>query len=60
MPLKKGPGTIRANVAELMQPPQTAARKKAINTIARRNNISFEEAQYRQAVRISQSQARKR
>lgn len=59
-PLKKGKGTIRANMTELMQPPQSPARKKAIATIAKKYNISLEEAQYRQAQRIAQFQARKK
>lgn len=59
-PLKKGSNTVRYNVAELMQPPQSASRKKAIATIARRNNISLKEAQFLQAQRIAQAQARKK
>ena len=60
MPLDKGLNSIRKNVAELMQPVLSQARKKAILTIARKNNISLEEAQYKQALRIAQSQARKK
>lgn len=58
MPLLKGPGTIRQNVKELMNVPQSAARKKAILTIARKHNIPYAEAQYRQAVQIAKKQAR--
>ena len=59
-PLSKGPGTIRKNVQELMNPPQSAARKKAILTIAKKHNIPRRDAQFRQAVKIAQVQARKR
>lgn len=59
MPLKKGPGTIRSNVKELMGEVQSPARKKAISTIARKNNISREEAKFRQALKIAQVQAKK-
>jgi hypothetical protein len=60
MPLKKGQGTIRYNVQELMSKVQSPSRKKAIATIAKKHNISKEDAQWRQAIRISQSQARKK
>jgi len=59
-PLKKGPGTMRGNVAALMQPARSPSRKKAIITIAKKNNISRSEAQWKQSVRIAQSQARKK
>lgn len=58
MPLQQGPGTIRQNVAELMKAPESAARKKAILTIARKHNIPYAEAQYRQAIQIAKKQAR--
>lgn len=57
--LKKGLGTVRNNVSVLMQQPQTAPRKKAISTIAKKNNISRSDAQFRQAVAISKNLARK-
>lgn len=60
MPLKKGPGSIRQNVTELMKPPVSAARKRAIVTIARRRNIPRSEAQFTQARAIAISQARKK
>ena len=60
MPLQKGPGTIRANVATLMKGVQSQPRKKAISTIAKKNNIPIKDAQFRQAVRISQGLARKK
>ena len=59
MPLIKGPNSIRVNVSELMKQPQSASRKKAISTIARKNNITRQEAQFRQALRISQTYAKK-
>ena len=59
MPLKTGAGTIRANVAELMSKVQSPARKKAIQTIASKNNISRQEAQFRQAIAISKKMSRK-
>ncbi len=58
-PLQTGPGTIRANVKELMKGIESPARKKAVETIARKNNISIKEAMFRQATRISQRLARK-
>ena len=59
MPLIKGKGSIRKNVTELMKGVESPARHKAIATIAKKNNISFQEAQYRQAIRIAQAQAKK-
>jgi esterase/lipase superfamily enzyme len=58
--LKKGTGSMQANMTELMTNIDSASRRKAIMTIAKKNNISFEEAQYRQAQRISESQLRKK
>lgn len=60
MPLLKGPQSIRANVKELMNPVQSQSRKKAIQTIAKKNNISLQEAQFKQARAIAVSQARKK
>jgi hypothetical protein len=57
--LTKGQGTIRANVTELMGKVQSQSRMKAISTIARKNNISIKDAQFRQAVAISKSLNRK-
>lgn len=57
--LSKGPGTIRANVAQLMTPAKSKSRKKAILTLAKKHNISRGDAQFRQAVAIARSQARK-
>jgi hypothetical protein len=58
--LSTGVNSVRPNVTLLMQPPESASRHKAILTIAKKNNISYAEAQFRQATRIAQSQARKR
>jgi len=58
-PLLKGPTSIRANVRELMGPVQSQSRKRAIHTIAKKNNISMTDAQFKQARAIAISQARK-
>lgn len=58
--LAKGPGTVRQNVSVLMQPARSMARKKAILTIAKTRNVSRADAQFIQARRIAQSQARKK
>lgn len=58
-PLKSGINSIRTNVQSLMSPLIGRTRQKAIQTIARKNNISLEDAQYKQAIRIAQKQARK-
>lgn len=59
MSLNPGIKSIRSNVATLMEPPVSLARKRAIMTIAKNNNISFEAAQFRQAQRIATAVARK-
>ena len=56
--LAKGVGTIRGNVQKLMQPAKNKARKRAILSIARKNNITPAEAQFRQALAIARKQAR--
>lgn len=58
-PLLKGPNTIRANVSELMKGVNSQSRQKALTTIAKKNNISKKDAMFRQAIAISQKQARK-
>ena len=58
--LKKGPSSIRGNMRELMDNISSEGRMKAIMTIAKNNNISFKEAQFRQAQKIALSQARKK
>ena len=59
MPLKTGPNSIRANVTELMSSPiQSASRKKAIATLAKRRNISRQEARFLQAKAIAITKAR--
>lgn len=57
--IKPGTGNIRSNVNVLMQPPVSQPRKKAIITIARKNNISRPDAQFRQAIHIAEYYARK-
>lgn len=59
MPLATGPNSIRKNVLELMNPPRSASRKKAIVTLAKRHNISRKDAQFKQSIAIAKSQARK-
>jgi hypothetical protein len=58
-PVKPGVSAFRKNVKSLMMPAQSPARKKAILTIARKNNIPRADAQFRQAVAISRTLARK-
>lgn len=58
--LLTGPSTIRRNVAALMQPPQSAPRKKAIITLAKKHNISRADAQFRQSLAIAKTLARKK
>lgn len=60
-PLLKGKGTIRQNVTELMTSPiQSPSRKKAIATLARRRNISRDQARFAQSLAIAKSQERKK
>lgn len=60
-PLLKGIKNMRANYNELTQKPiESASRSKAIQTIMKKHNISRDEAIHRQAIRIVQSQARKK
>jgi hypothetical protein len=58
--LKPGIKNMRSNFNELMTNVNSAARKKAILTLAKKHNISFAEAQQRQALRIIQAQAVKK
>ncbi len=58
-PLKRGLGTIRSNVTKLMTGPVGQTRQRAIATLAKRRNMTLDEARFHQAVRISQTQARK-
>lgn len=61
MPLTKGPNTIRKNMAELVgQPVMSPARHKALLTIAKKHNITYDQAKYKQALAISKFQARKK
>lgn len=59
MPLQTGPNSIRANVTELMGKVLSPARKKAISTIARKNNISLSDAKFQQAITIAKRLAQK-
>ena len=43
-----------------MQPVENPQRKRAILSIMKKHNITYQEAQYRQAYKISQKQARSR
>lgn len=58
MPLKTGTNSIRQNVRELMSSVDSPSRKKAIMTIAKKNNISYKEAQFKQAIAIAKTKAR--
>jgi hypothetical protein len=58
-PLKTGINSIRSNVSQLMKPPMSPSRKKAISTIARTNNISRSDAQMKQSLAIAKTYARK-
>ncbi len=58
-PLGQGPGSLRRNMDLLMQKPQSKQRKRAIATIAKKNNLQPVEAQYRQAIAIGKKQLRK-
>ncbi len=60
MPLKKGSSsrTVNSNISELMNKP-SKKRKKAIDTIANKYNISKKQAQQKQAVAIAISTAKK-
>lgn len=61
MPLKKGTGSVAYNVKELTeQPIESASRRKAIKTIAKKHGISENAARFKQALAISYSQAKKR
>lgn len=60
MALKKGLGSIRSNMQELMGKVNSPTRKRAISTIAKTRNLSRKEAQFVQAKAIAVSQSRKR
>lgn len=51
---------MQSNYTELMNNIDSPGRRKAIETLAKRKNISFQEAQHYQALKIIQSQARKK
>lgn len=50
---------MQSNYDELMANVDSPGRRKAIETLAKKHNITFQEAQHRQALRIIESQARK-
>jgi hypothetical protein len=58
MPLDKKNG-IRENTKTLMSSVDTPARHKAILTIMKKHNMSYDEALFHQSMRISQSINRK-
>ena len=51
--------TIRQNVTSLMQGRVGPARRKAIMTIAKKNNINRTDARFKQAVAIARTTQRK-
>ena len=52
---------MRSNFGVLMNNPvESESRHKAILTIARKNGISYDDAKQKQALRIIQTQARKK
>lgn len=53
MPLLKGVKNIPANVRELMDGEVGKSRQKAIKTLARKYNISEEEARFKQSLVIA-------
>ncbi len=59
MPLRKGPGTLKKNITELMSEEVGSSRKKAIATLSKKHGISREEAKKRQAFAIAKSQLTK-
>lgn len=61
MPLKKGSSqkTISKNIKTLMDEKPSAARKKAIKTIAKKKHISEKKAEQQQAIAIAYSKAGK-
>ncbi len=59
MPLKKGKGSFKFNMDELTKGKvQSSARKKAINTIAKKYGITKTQARAKQAVAIAKSKLR--
>jgi hypothetical protein len=56
--LKNGPNSMRSNYKELMTNVESPARHKQILTIAKKHNISYEAAQYKQALAIIKSKAK--
>lgn len=61
MPIKKGSSqkTISANIRELIKDKSGKTRKKAIATLAKKQGISKQEAERKQAIAIALSSASK-
>ena len=59
MPISKD-NSIRKNVTILVNEPVGKSRMRAIATIAKKHNISREEAKFKQAITIARSQYRKK
>ena len=61
MPLLPGAKNMRRNYKELTETPvQSASRQKAIQTIAKSRNVSYEEAKHIQALAIIKAKARQK
>lgn len=58
--LKKGLPNMQSNYNELMNNVISPGRKKAIDTLMKKHNISYEDAVHRQALRIIESKARQK
>lgn len=58
--LKSGLPHMQSNYTELMNNVISPGRKKAIETLAKKHNISIEEATHKQALRIIESKARQK
>lgn len=59
MPLKKGTGSVKYNVKELVTTKPSKSRSKGIRTLAKKRGISLKEAKMKQALAIAYSQAKK-
>ncbi len=58
--LKNGPGSYNSNVNLLMGKVESAGRHKAILTLAKKMNVSYEDAQAYQAKKIAESRLNKK
>lgn len=61
MPLQKGKSmrTFKENMMELLHGGMSAARTKAVHTIAQKSGISMKKARQKQAIAIAYAQKRK-